>query len=104
MHLQVATEQVTKTIEGRILAATLGEGGITRAMHVRPLFPFPALLSFPFLPFSPSLSCLSLLLFPALLFFFFSPFLPFSPSLFGLVRPCHVLWLLGNGLLQPGLY
>ncbi|DBA85638.1 TPA: hypothetical protein ACH3X1_005214 [Trebouxia sp. C0004] len=30
---QVATEQVTKTIEGYILAATLGEGGITRAMQ-----------------------------------------------------------------------
>ena len=49
MHVQVATEQVTKTIEGYILAATLGEGGITRAMHVSPLFSFPALLSFPFL-------------------------------------------------------
>lgn len=32
---QVGTEQVTKTIEGYILAATVGEGGITRAMQVR---------------------------------------------------------------------
>ena len=31
---QVATEPVTKTIEGCVLAATLAEGGITRAMKV----------------------------------------------------------------------
>ena len=49
MHVQVATEQVTKTIEGYILAATLGEGGITRAMHVRPALSFPFLLCSPFL-------------------------------------------------------
>ena len=34
MLLQVATEPVTKTIEGCVLAATLAEGGITRAMKV----------------------------------------------------------------------
>jgi len=50
VHVQVGTEQVTKTIEGYILAATLGEGGITRAMQVRPFFSFPALSSFPFWP------------------------------------------------------
>ena len=32
--VQVATEPVTKTIEGCVLAATLAEGGITRAMKV----------------------------------------------------------------------
>ncbi len=56
MHVQVATEQVTKTIEGYILAATLGEGGITRAMQVCPFFSFPALLSFPIWPCQ-ALSC-----------------------------------------------
>ena len=32
--VQVATEPVTKTIEGCVLAATLAEGGIIRAMKV----------------------------------------------------------------------
>ena len=37
---KVGTEQVTKTIEGYILAATVGEGGITRAMQVCPAMLF----------------------------------------------------------------
>ena len=32
--LQVGTEQVTKTIEGYIMAATVAEGGINKAMKV----------------------------------------------------------------------
>lgn len=35
--LQVGTEQATKTIEGYVLAASVGEGGLIRAMKVLPL-------------------------------------------------------------------